>query len=94
MSEPLKRILKNMLIFAVILAVLIVIVLTALGKYTQHDSVITVPDVSSLTVDQAAPFFEKKNLRYKVVDSIRHRISTSRGYPRSKAGSGRTCQGK
>ncbi|MDD4922755.1 MAG: PASTA domain-containing protein [Bacteroidales bacterium] len=71
MSDALKRILRNLLIFAVILAVLIVIVLTALKKYTHHDSVITVPDVTSLTVDDAAPFFDKKNLRYKVVDSIR-----------------------
>jgi len=71
MSNSFKRILKNLLIFAAILTVLIVIVLTALSKYTHHDSVITVPDVTSLTVDEAAPFFEKKDLRYKVVDSIR-----------------------
>lgn len=71
MNDALKRILKNLLIFAVILTIFIVIVLTALKKYTHHDSVISVPDVTSLTVDDAAPFFEKKNLRYKVVDSIR-----------------------
>jgi len=71
MSDAFKRILKNLLIFAVILTVLIVIVLVVLKKYTRHDSVITVPDVTTLTVDVAAPFIEKKNLRYKVVDSIR-----------------------
>jgi len=71
MSDSLKLILKNLLIFAVILTVLIVLVLTGLNKYTQHDSVITVPDVTTLTVENAAQFFEKKELRYKVVDSIR-----------------------
>jgi eukaryotic-like serine/threonine-protein kinase len=71
MSDSWKRILKNILIFAVILAALIAIVLALLNKYTQHDSAITVPDVTTLTVDEAAPFLEKKDLRYKVVDSIR-----------------------
>jgi len=70
MSDSWKRILKNLLIFAVIFAALIIIVLAALNKYTQHDSAITVPDVTTLTVDEAAPFFNKKDLRYKVVDSI------------------------
>lgn len=71
MSDSSKRIFKNLAIFAVLLAVLIVVVLLSISKYTQHDSVITVPDVTTLTVENAAPFFEKKNLRYKVVDSIR-----------------------
>ena len=71
MRDALKRIFKNLLIFAVIMVLLIVIVLTALNKYTNHDSVITVPDVTTLTVEDAAPFFEKKGLLYKVVDSIR-----------------------
>jgi Uncharacterized protein conserved in bacteria len=71
MSDTSKRILKNLLIFAVVIAFLIAIVMASLNKYTHHDSVITVPDVSSLTVSEAAPFFEKKGLRYKVVDSVR-----------------------
>jgi beta-lactam-binding protein with PASTA domain len=29
-----------------------------------------VPDVRSLTIEEAAPFFDKKDLRFKVVDSI------------------------
>jgi beta-lactam-binding protein with PASTA domain len=71
MSNSFKRILKNLLIFAVLMTALVAIVLASLNKYTQHDSAITVPDVTSLTVDEAAPFFEKKDLRYKVVDSVR-----------------------
>lgn len=70
MRDALKRILKNLLIFAGIMALLIVIVFIALNKYTHHDSVITVPDVTSLTIEEAAPYFDKKNLRFKVVDSI------------------------
>jgi len=66
-----KRILKHVLLFAVILAVLLIAVSVGLKQYTRHDSVITVPDVSSLTVEEAAPFMEKKGLRYKIVDSIR-----------------------
>jgi len=71
MRDALKRFLKHFLIFAVILTVLLVLVLMGLKQYTHHDSVITVPDVSTLTVDEAAPFIEKKGLRYKVVDSMR-----------------------
>ena len=70
MRVALKRILKNLLIFTGLMVLLIVIVLFALNKYTHHDSVITVPDVTSLTIEEAAPYFDKKDLRYKVVDSI------------------------
>jgi len=49
---------------------LIIVVLAGLKKYTHHSEVISVPDVTSLTVDEAAVFFEKKGLRYKVVDSL------------------------
>jgi eukaryotic-like serine/threonine-protein kinase len=71
MRYALKRILKHLLIFVLIVIALIVIVMISLRSYTQHDSVITVPDVTTLTVDEAAPFIAKKGLRYKVVDSIR-----------------------
>jgi eukaryotic-like serine/threonine-protein kinase len=70
MSVALKRILKNLLIFAGIMVFLIAVVLIALNKYTHHDVVITVPDVTSLTIEEAAPYFDKKNLRFKVVDSM------------------------
>jgi len=76
MSYAVKRILKQVLIFSLILAALLVIVSLSLKSYTQHDSVITVPDVTTLTVDEASPFIEKKGLRYKIVDSIR--VATAR----------------
>lgn len=71
MSGTSRLILKNLLIFAAIVAILIVSTMAALNKYTHHDLLIKVPDVRTLTVGEAAPFLEKKNLRYKVVDSIR-----------------------
>jgi len=70
MDPGLKRVLKNIAIFAVILAVLITLVMVGLNKYTHHNEEIVVPDVQSLTTDQAAVFLEKKGLRYKVVDSL------------------------
>jgi len=76
MRYAVKRILKHVLIFTVILAVLLVVVTISLKSYTQHDSVITVPDVTTLTIDEASPFIEKKGLRYKIVDSIR--VATAR----------------
>jgi beta-lactam-binding protein with PASTA domain len=71
-----KRILKHVLLFTLILTALLITVSLALKSYTQHDSVITVPDVTTLTVNEAAPFIEKKGLRYKIVDSIR--VATAR----------------
>ncbi len=76
MRYAVKRILKHVLIFSLIVTVLLIIVTISLKSYTQHDSVIIVPDVTTLTVDEASPFIEKKGLRYKIVDSIR--VATAR----------------
>lgn len=70
MNRNARLILKNLIIFIVLLAVLIVIILVGLKKYTRHSEVIVVPDVTSLSVEEASVFFEKKGLRYKVVDSL------------------------
>ena len=70
MTHNQRRILKNLIIFIVLLAVLIIIVLAGLRKYTHHNELIVVPDVTTLTVEDASVFFEKKGLRYKVVDSL------------------------
>jgi eukaryotic-like serine/threonine-protein kinase len=71
MRDALQRISKHLLIFTLIFIVLLVVVTIALKSYTQHDSIISVPDVTTLTVEDAAPFIVKKGLRYKIVDSIR-----------------------
>jgi beta-lactam-binding protein with PASTA domain len=60
-----------MVAFVVVVVVLMVGISFFLRSYTRHDSVLTVPDVTSLSVKEAIPFLEKKGLRYKVVDSIR-----------------------
>lgn len=65
-----RRILKNLIIFVILLIILIIGILVFLKKYTHHNESIVVPDVTSLTVGDAAVFFEKKGLRYKVVDSL------------------------
>jgi eukaryotic-like serine/threonine-protein kinase len=70
MDPALKTLLKHMAAFAGVVAVLIVAVLFALKAYTHHSEVIAVPDVQTLTPEQAAVFLEKKGLRYKVVDSV------------------------
>jgi eukaryotic-like serine/threonine-protein kinase len=70
MNKNSRLVLKNLVIFVIILTVLIIIILFGLKKYTHHSEIITVPDVTSLTVEEASVFFEKKGLRYKVVDSL------------------------
>ncbi|NLE32901.1 MAG: PASTA domain-containing protein [Bacteroidales bacterium] len=70
MDSALKRLLKHMAVFATIVGVLIVAALLSLKSYTHHNDVIAVPDVQTLTPEQAAVFLEKKGLRYKVVDSV------------------------
>lgn len=70
MDPALKLLLKHMAAFAIIVAVLIVAAMMSLKAYTHHTEVIAVPDVRTLTPEQAAVFLEKKGLRYKVVDSV------------------------
>lgn len=70
MDPALKLLLKNLAAFVVIVAVLLVVVMVSLKAYTRHNDVISVPDLITLTPDQASVFLEKKGLRYKVVDSM------------------------
>lgn len=70
MDPALKLLLKHMAVFVTVVAVLIVAVMLSLKAYTHHSDVIVVPDVQSLTPEQAAVFLEKKGLRFKVVDSV------------------------
>jgi len=70
MDPALKLLLKNLAAFVVIVAVLLLAVMMSLKAYTRHTDVITVPDLITLTPDQAGAYLEKKGLRYKVVDSM------------------------
>lgn len=60
---------KNLGLAAIILIVIVLLTLWALNVYTHHGEAVVVPDVKHLQVSEAATFFEKANLRYKVVDS-------------------------
>lgn len=70
MKPTFVKILTHALLFLGLTAVLLFAVFYGLSKYTRHDELIVVPDVTSLTVEQAAVFIEKKNLRFQVIDSI------------------------
>jgi beta-lactam-binding protein with PASTA domain len=52
-----------------VLLVLILITLWGLSIYTQHGEAVVVPDLKGLQVQDAASFFEKKTIRYEVIDS-------------------------
>lgn len=71
MERNARIVLKNLVFFIVILTALVISILVGLKLYTHHSEVIVVPDVTSLSVEEASVFFEKKGLRYKVVDSLR-----------------------
>lgn len=60
---------KNLVSAAVIFVAIVMLILWLLDVYTHHGEAVTVPDVKHLQVNEAAPFFERANLRYKVVDS-------------------------
>ncbi len=70
MTNANKRILKHLIAFVLILTVILVGLMISLRKYTQQDSVIAVPDVRTLTLEDAIPFITGKGLRYMVVDSV------------------------
>jgi eukaryotic-like serine/threonine-protein kinase len=88
MNPALKLLLKHLAAFLIITAVLITVVMMCLKAYTRHNDVIVVPDLLTLTPDQAAVFLEKKGLRYKVVDSmyVRTKLRGSILEQRPKAG--------
>jgi hypothetical protein len=60
----------NILAGMVVALALIWGVLRWLDVYTRHNEAIVVPDVKGLSVDEAKTFFENKNLRYNVIDSV------------------------
>jgi beta-lactam-binding protein with PASTA domain len=70
MDADLKRFIKHIVLFALLVALLVLGLSIGLRAYTRHSEVIVVPDVLTLTPEKAAMFLEKKGLRYKVVDSV------------------------
>ncbi|MBQ9200881.1 MAG: PASTA domain-containing protein [Bacteroidales bacterium] len=70
MKPTVKRILINLLIL-VSLSILIIFAAEAwLRHYTHHNQAILVPDVTTLSLEEAARTLQDCQLRYEVVDSI------------------------
>jgi hypothetical protein len=61
---------KNILIAAAVLIVLIFMVMLWLNAYTHHGKQVTVPDIKELPVEQAAQILVQKSLQYTIVDSM------------------------
>lgn len=61
---------KNILLAFAIFLILIFVVLRWLDSYTNHGQQVQVPDVRGLQIIEAASFFQQKELKYEVVDSI------------------------
>jgi beta-lactam-binding protein with PASTA domain len=63
-------IIANLLLALFIVCVLAVGILFWLDVYTRHGKTVEVPDVKGLLVEESAPFFQNKSLRYVVADSL------------------------
>jgi beta-lactam-binding protein with PASTA domain len=61
---------RNLLGLILVIVVLISLLFFWLSAYTQHGKSVEVPDVKGLSIDNAKPFFDSKNLTYSVVDSV------------------------
>lgn len=61
---------RNIVLMLIIAAILIVITLFCLNKYTRHNESIEVPDLKGLQVEDAASIIASSGLRYEVVDSV------------------------
>jgi len=66
---------KNLLLAVSIVFIILLSLIWWLKSYTHHGQAVVVPDVKGLTVQQAAEFFEKNNLRFEVVDSVYNKTS-------------------
>ncbi len=63
-------IIKNFLLAIGILLVVGICLLLWLKSYTNHNKVVTVPNVKGLKVADAVPYLEKAKLRFSVIDSV------------------------
>ena len=61
---------RNLLLAIFVVVVIINLTFWWLDVYTRHGKAVEVPDVKGLQVQDAAPFFERKSLRYAVIDSV------------------------
>ena len=61
---------KNLLLALIIIFIFLIFLIRWLDGYTRHGQAVVVPDVKGLSVEKAAEFFKKSNLRFEVVDSV------------------------
>ena len=60
----------HLLIIMVAGCIVVYVVLKGIDSYTNHNKAVKVPDVRSLQIEDAIPFFEDNILRYSIVDSV------------------------
>lgn len=70
MKATAKKILINLLIFAILSFLIILGLEIWLRHYTHHNQAILVPDVTTLSLDEATAALQARQLRFEVVDSI------------------------
>ena len=66
---------KNLLLAVLIILILMFFLIKWLDSYTRHGQIVAVPEVKGLTIEQAAEFFEKNDLRFEVIDSVYNKSS-------------------
>ncbi|MGN0202847.1 MAG: PASTA domain-containing protein [Candidatus Cryptobacteroides sp.] len=69
-GSVLKWILKNILLAAAFVVALVIVINMLLGIFTNHGKSVTVPDLTSLSVTEAAREAGKLSLKVEVTDSI------------------------
>ena len=70
MKATLKKTLIHLAALVLVALLLLTGVTSWLNNYTHHNSAITVPDLTDLSIKQAAPQLEALGLRYEVIDSL------------------------
>lgn len=65
-----NRIVRTLLLMAVISGVLIALALFGLNMYTKHGEAVAVPSVKGLQIGEASALLSKASLGYEVVDSV------------------------
>jgi len=66
---------KNLFFAILVVFILIFFLKWWLNNYTRHGQAVVVPEVKGLTIQQAAVFFEKNNLRFEIIDSVYNKSS-------------------
>lgn len=74
-----KTFFANLIIMALVAALLIWLLSYSLGRYTEHGSSITVPDLEGLALTEVETRLDKAALQFEIIDSAEYNPSYSRG---------------